>query len=338
MLYPRGCDKKEAKLRPLAQFENYLVHEFVEDYQDGLMSRRDMMRRVLHIVGGVAGTATILTKLGLTPMSRAEAAAQEATPAPVPVASSPLSVAADDPRIIGEEITFPNGDATIMAYQARPSGTGGTPVAEGPLPLVLICHENRGLQEHIRDVARRWAVQGYLATAVDLLSREGGTAAISDPAEIPSLLTGDVDPNRHVSDFQAAVDYYGTQTIADMNRIGMIGFCFGGGITWRAVEQMPELKAGAPYYGPPPPLEEVPNIKAAVLGVYSDDPSDFANEGRAELESALEEAGITFQINVYPGTQHAFHNDTSPRYNEEQAIAAWNDTLAWFSTYILGAA
>jgi carboxymethylenebutenolidase len=324
-------------LRPLAQFENYLVHEFVEDYQDGLMSRRDMMRRVLHITGSVAATATILTKLGLTPMTRS-AAAQEATPTPVAVAQSPLSVAADDPRIIGEDITFPNGDATIMAYQARPSGTGGgTPVAEGPLPLVLICHENRGLQEHIRDVARRWAVQGYLATAVDLLSREGGTAAIADPAEIPSLLTGDVDPNRHVSDFQAAVAYYATQTIADMNRIGMIGFCFGGGITWRAVEQIAELKAGAPYYGPPPPLEDVPNIKAAVLGVYSDDPNDFANEGRDELEAALEAAGVTFEIKVYPGTQHAFHNDTGQRYNEEQAIAAWNDTLAWFSQYVLNA-
>lgn len=325
-------------MRPLAQFESYLVHEFVDDYQDGLMSRRDMMRRVLHIVGSVAATATILTKLGVTAGVRG-VAAQESTPIAVPAAQSPLSVAADDPRIIGEDITFPNGDATIMAYQARPSGiASATPVAEGPLPLVLICHENRGLTEHIRDVARRWAVQGYLACAVDLLSRDGGTAAIADPAEIPSLLTSNVDPNRHVSDFQAAVAHYQADTAVDPEKFAMIGFCFGGGITWRAAEMIPELKAAAPYYGPPPPLDLVPDIKAAVLGVYSDDPGDFANEGRDDLVAALEAAGITFKINIYPGTQHAFNNDTSPRYNEEQAIAAWNDTLAWFSQYVLGAA
>ena len=114
----------------------------------------------------------------------------------------------------------------------------------------------------------------------------------------------------------------------------MIGFCFGGGITWRAATEIADLDAAVPFYGPPPPLEAVPNIQAAVLGVYSDDPSDFANEGRDELEAALEAAGVTFQINVYPDTQHAFHNDTGARYNEEQALIAWQDTLAWLGQYL----
>jgi carboxymethylenebutenolidase len=100
---------------------------------------------------------------------------------------------------------------------------------------------------------------------------------------------------------------------------------------------MPELRAAAPYYGPPPPLDAVPNIRAAVLGVYSDDPEDFANEGLEELTAALEEAGVTFQINIYPDTQHAFHNDTGPRWNEEQSLVAWNDTVARFETYVKGA-
>src|SRR5215217_3616107 len=143
---------KGGSMRPLGQFENYLVHEFVEDYEDGLMTRRDMIRRVLHITGGVAATATILTQLGVTPLSRL-AAAQEATPAAPSGPRSPISVAADDPRIVGEDITFQGSDATIMAYQARPSGTGGTPAASpaagAATPLVLICHENRGLTEHI---------------------------------------------------------------------------------------------------------------------------------------------------------------------------------------------
>ncbi|MDQ3780094.1 MAG: dienelactone hydrolase family protein [Chloroflexota bacterium] len=326
-------------MKELNQFENYLVHEFVEDYEDGIMSRRDMVRRVLHITGGVAATATLLSRMGV-------AAAQEGTPPPEPAPAgprSPLSVPADDPRIMAEEITFDGDDATIMAYQARPTEGAGiaspaassaaTPVAGGGLPLVLICHQNRGLRDHIRDVARRWAAEGYVACAVDLLSREGGTANIADPAEIPAILT-DADPMQHVADFQAAIAHYETQPFADTSRLGMTGFCLGGGITWRAATQIAELNAAAPYYGPPPPLDDVPNIQAAVLGVYSDDPNDFANEGRDELEEALDAAGITYLINIYPGTQHGFHDDTSARWNEEQALAAWNDTLAWFAQYI----
>lgn len=316
--------------RELSQFENYLVHEFVEDYVDGIMSRRDMVSRVLRITGGVAATATILTQLGVK-----SAAAQEGTPEPRPTPTGPRStesVAEDDPRIAAEEVRFlgANGDE-IMAYQAMPAD------GEGPFPVVLVSHENRGLTEHIRDVTRRWAAQGYLAAAVDLLSREGGTASIADPAAIPALLSDEAALPRHVDDFKAAAAHYATQEFADAARLGMTGFCFGGGITWRAATEMPELRGAAPYYGPPPPLEAVPNIRAAVLGVYSDDPDDFANEGLEELIAALEAAGVTFEINVYPGTQHAFHNDTGPRWNEEQALAAWNDTVAWFETYVKNA-
>lgn len=315
----------------LGQVEHYLIHEFIEDYEDGLLSRRGMVRRVVGITGGIATAATVLTAYGVQPISRA--AAQESTPAPI-TPQSERSVAADDPRIAGENVSFEGNDATLLAYQAQPAE------ASGPLPLVLVCHENRGLTEHIRDVARRWAVEGYLAVALDLLSREGGTDAIADPADAPGLLTRDVDINRHVGDFRAALDHYLAMTdLVDPDRIAMQGFCFGGGVTWRAAQQLPELKAAAPYYGPPPPLDQVPDIKAAVLGVYSDDPSDFANNGLEELRAALEEAGIVHEIKVYPGTQHAFHNDTGARYNAEQATAAWNDTVAWFAEHLqLGAA
>jgi carboxymethylenebutenolidase len=316
--------------RELSQFETYLVHEFVEDYVDGIMSRRDMMLRVLHITGGVAATATVLTQLGVK-----SASAQEGTPAPPPTPTGPrstVSVAEDDPRITASDVTLPGADgAEITAYQAMPS------FGDGPFPVVLICHENRGLTAHIQDVARRWAVEGYIGAAVDLLSREGGTASIADPAEIPALLSDDTKLQRHVDDFKAAAAHYATTGAADGARLGMQGFCFGGGITWRAATQMPELKGAAPFYGPPPPMEDVPNIRAAVFGVYSDDPDDFANEGRDELVAALEKAGVTFEIEVYPDTQHAFHNDTSPRWNEEQALAAWNDTVAWFATYVMNA-
>lgn len=327
-------------MRQLQPFEIYLIREFVEDYKDGLMTRRSMVKRVLAITGGVAATATVLSSLGITPMTRA-AYAQETTPV-VPAAQSPLSVGEDDPRIAAQDVTFEGNGATIMAYQAwpasaAPAATPGamvaSPVASG-FPVVLICHENRGLTEHIRDVTRRWAAEGYLALALDLLSRDGGTGAIADPDEIPALLTREVDPARHVGDFQAAVDYLGGVAEADTSRLAMTGFCFGGGITWRAATVMPELNAAAPYYGPAPDLDQVPNIRAAVLGVYSDDPEDFANDGLEELIAALEAAGITHQINIYPDTQHAFHNDTGPRYNPEAAEQAWRDTVEWFARYV----
>jgi carboxymethylenebutenolidase len=314
--------------------QKYLVHEFVEDYEDGLMSRRDMVSRVLKITGSAAASASVLTALGVK-----AGGAQESTPVMPDGPQSPLSVAEGDPRVVTDEITFPGGDGEmVMAYQAKPASAAGTPeagtpAATAPFPVVLICHENRGLTPHIHDIARRFAVNGYLACALDLLSREGGTAAIADPSSIPAILT-DGDPSRHVDDFQAAITHYGTDSEADTSRIGMNGFCFGGGITWRAATAIAELKAAVPFYGPPPPLDAVPNIQAAVLGVYSDDPNDFANEGLDDLRTALEEAGITHQINVYPDSQHAFHNDTGQRYSEAAALAAWSDTLAWFDQYL----
>lgn len=314
------------RLEHLNPMQRYLVHEFVEDYEDGLLSRRDMIGRVLHITGGIGAAAAALTALGVK-----TAGAQGATPAPPSEPQSPLSVSETDDRILAANVTFSGADeAFVRAYQVVPAAQLGE-----PLPLILICHENRGLTEHIRDVARRFAVEGYLACAIDLLSREGGTDAVEDPSEIPALLT-EGDMSRHVADFQAAIAHYDVSGEADLSRIGMTGFCFGGGITWRAATQIPELKAAVAWYGPPPPLEDVANIQAAVLGIYSDDPDDFANEGRDDLEAALEEAGVTYQINVYPDTQHAFHNDTGQRYNEEQAIAAWQDTLAWFDQYLSG--
>jgi carboxymethylenebutenolidase len=323
-------------LSPLNQMQRYLVHEFVDDYRDGLLSRRDLMAKIGYIAGGSAAAAAILTRFGIPEEG---AAAEIVLPPAQTEPQSPLSVPEDDPAVTTSEVTFPSGDVPYTAYEARPADEAtpaaeGTPVAAGPA-LVLVCHENRGLTDHIKDVARRYAKVGYVAAAVDLLSPEGGTAAVADPNAIPDLLSQG-DTNRHVAAFQAAIAYYQGSGDPAAASIGMTGFCFGGGIVWRTVTQAPELAAAVPYYGPPPPLEDVPNIEAAVLGVYSDDPGDFANEGRDELVAALEAAGVTYEIKVYPGTQHAFNNDTGQRYNEEQALAAWNDTLAWFGQYLGG--
>ncbi len=308
------------------QFEEYFVREFVEEYRVGHMSRRDMMRRVLYITGGVASAATLLGSLGVPAIAFAQAAPAPAAPARAP---SPLSVAPDDPAVSTQWISFTNSNdgATITAYEARPSD------ASGALPVILVCMRNQGVEPQIQDVTRRWAKLGYIAAAVDLLSREGGTSGIADKAQIPALLSG-ADPNRHVSDFQAAADYYATQPDADASRLGMNGFCFGGGIVWRTAEAIQTLKAAVPFYGAPPPLDQVPNIQAAVLGVYSSDPNDFANNNRDGLDAALTAAGITHQMNVYPDTHHDFYNDTGQAYNEAQALAAWGDAVNWMQAHV----
>jgi carboxymethylenebutenolidase len=328
-------------LSPLNQMQRYLVHEFVEDYQDGLLSRRDLMTKLGYIAGGSTAAAAILTWFGV---SADEAHAQEAS-TPVPAdPQSPISVPADDPSVTTTEITVPSGGVDYIGYEARPAdgiGTpmagaspmaGATPMASAPA-LILVCHENRGLTDHIRDVTRRLAKIGYVAVALDLVSPDGGTAAVEDPNSIPDILTAG-DFSRHVTAFKDTISFYQSNEETAAQRVGMIGFCIGGGITWQTATMEPRLLAAVPFYGPPPPLDQVPNITAAVLGIYSDDPGDFANEGREDLVAALEAAGVTHQINVYPGTQHAFHNDTGPRYNEEQALAAWHDTLAWFAQYL----
>lgn len=308
------------------QFEEYFVREFVEEYRVGHMTRRDMARRVLYITGGVASTASLLASLGVPTVAFAQT-----LPALAPSldSTSPLSVPPDDPAVSTQWISFTNSDdgASIMAYEARSS------TAASPMPVILVCHRNQGVEPQIQDVTRRWAKLGYIAAAVDLLSRDGGTSGVADKAKIPALLSG-TDPNRHVSDFQAAADYYAGQSDADATRLGMNGFCFGGGITWRSAEAIQTMKAAVPFYGAPPPIDQVPNIQAAVLGVYSSDPNDFANNDRDALEAALKAAGKTYQVNVYPDTHHDFYNDTGQSYNEQQALAAWNDAVSWMAKHL----
>ncbi len=334
-------------MKELNTFQKYFVEEFYDDYREGLLSRREFIRRVAYITGSMAAAASTMSLLGCTPMELPAPTevmpSLEATPAttevaaagegaetpaaqlePVPGAQSPLSVPEGDPAVMSSGVAFTSQGDEIMAYLARP-------VADGVYPGILVCHENRGLTPHIKDVTRRFGKAGYVALAVDLLSREGGTANV-DPDQVPALLS-DAPAERHVADFAAGLDYLQSLDYVDGERIGMTGYCFGGGITWRCAVALPELKAAVPFYGPAPELEQVPNINAAVFGVYAE-LDERINAGKDALEQALKDAGITYQMQVYPGVNHAFHNDTGQRYVEEQATRAWMDTLAWFEQHI----
>jgi carboxymethylenebutenolidase len=237
------------------------------------------------------------------------------------------TVSPDDPAVTAGDAQFPGqGGATLLGYLARPASGGSAPV-------VLVCHENRGLTDHIRDVTRRLAKAGYVALAVDLLSRQGGTAKLSADA-VPGAL-GSIDPNQFVADFRSGWEYLKGQSFAQAERVGMVGFCFGGGVTWSAATKMPELRAAVPYYGPPPPVEQLATVQAAVLAIYGGNDTRITSTEPA-VEAAMKKYNKVFDKVIYPGADHAFNNDTGPRYNAQAANDAWGKTLAWFGKYLKG--
>lgn len=230
----------------------------------------------------------------------------------------------DDPAIEAGMIEFPGTGATLLAYLVRPK-------AEDPFPAALACHENRGLTEHIRDVARRLAKAGYVALAVDLLSRQGGTSQLSAD-QVPGVL-GSMPPELFVQDFLAGWRFLQGQGFAQADRVGMTGFCFGGGVTWRVATQMPELKAAVPFYGPHPPVSDVPKINAAVLAIYGERDQRI-NQGIPAIEKAMGEHQKIYEKIIYPNADHAFFNDTGTRYSPEAARDSWARLLGWFGKYV----
>ncbi len=331
----------------LNHLQAYLAQEFIDDYNQGYMTRRQMLARIVGITGGIGSAATLLLMMGCRPVGQtsppagqpitpqsaqasptAAAAAPTVSGSPPPPATpdparSRLSVKPDDPAITANDVTFQGNGITQMAYLAQPR-------AGGPFPGLLVCHENRGLVEHIRDVTRRLGKAGYAALALDLLSRDGGTAKV-DPAQAPGKLTA--DPARNMADFQSAYEYLRSLSQVQKDKIGMIGFCFGGAMTWLMATAIPGLKAAVPFYGVNPPLEDVPKIRAAVLAIYGGN-DQRVNAGIPAIEEAMRANNKTFEMIVYPGAAHAFHNDTGPAWNEQAAEDAWQKALDWFRKYL----
>lgn len=309
-------------------FQNYLVEEFAEDYQEGQLTRRQALKLIASVTGSLLFANSILA--ACAPIEEAPPSAATQPPATDPAAGLPVTsahigtVAPGDPAVQAGPVQFEGQGATLMGYQALPA-------EGGPFPLILVCHENRGLNPHIEDVTRRLAKAGYAALAVDLLSRQGGTASVGSE-NVPGAL-GNTDPDQFVTDFQSGWEYMQTLENVQADRVGMVGFCFGGGVTWLMATRMPELKAAVPFYGPHPPLEDVPQIQAPVLGIYGEQ-DERINSGIPDIEAAMQANNKTFEYHIYPNAGHAFHNDTSSRYAPEAANDAWQRTLDWFGQYV----
>src|SRR5579859_5283686 len=341
--------------------QRYLAEEFAEDYHAGRISRRQALQLIASFTGSMllansflaacapppaaatAGAATTPTSgvatsgAATSAPTNVPASAIPSLPAvtPLPTAHSPLptspaapygTVVPDDPAVSAGPVTFPGSSATLMGYQAHPTG-----VAAGSFPVVLVCHENRGLTAHIQDVARRFAKAGYGALAVGFVSPEGRSARGGEGGAPGAL--GAIGPDQFVQDFANGRDYMQGQAFASVDHLGMVGFCFGGGVTWLVAEGLPQLKAAVPFYGPPPPVDKVPNIQAAVLALYGVFYNDTATTEPA-MEAAMQQAGKVFDKMIYPGAGHAFFNDTGANFNLAAAQGAWARTLAWFEKYL----
>jgi len=295
------------------------VQEQIEDlihlYVDGAFDRRELLKRVARYTGSVAAAIAMVGP---------EIMAQTAPPAGVPANAS---VPEDAPDVQWFWVQYAGEAGTLRGYFARPR------FETRRVPAVLVIHENRGLNDHIKDVTRRVARAGFVALGVDLLSRAGGTESFSDPAVATQALNRTTNAER-MADLQSSIEFLKTADFARPDRIGTVGFCFGGGLVFNLAFSVPELTAAVPYYGTPPnPLPSWDNMNARLLAIFSE--TDYAQNARIpEVVTGMVQRRKRMGLHLYPGTAHGFHNDTSPIYNAGAAADAWSKTIAFFNTHL----
>ena len=273
-----------------------------DEYTHLTLDRRGFMEKLTKLAGSGAAAAAI------APLLAANPAAAEIVPA-------------DDARLKGEDITWPGSGGNMMGYLVHPADQSGK------LPTVIVIHENRGLNAHIRDVARRVALEGFVALAVDYLSPLGGTPPDEEKAR---EMFGQLDPAQTVANGVATVAFLKGHELGN-GKVGAVGFCWGGGTVNNLAIAAPDLNAGVAYYGmQPKDPAEIAKIKAALLLHYAGE-DERIDAGIDAYKAALEAAGKDFTIYIYEGAQHAFNNDTSAaRYNKQAADLAWGRTIAFF--------
>jgi carboxymethylenebutenolidase len=302
--------------------QQYFATEIALDHADGIMPRREALRRLL-LLGLTLTSASSLLAACQADKNEGSGAPSDAAIEPSVSTPPPSVTVQPDAAVPTESITFPGVDGRILQ--------GAWATAVRPFGAVLVMHENRGLTEHIANVAGRFAAAGYAALALDLLSEEGGTASFADAGEVTGAL-GQVMPARFVEDMRSALDELVRRVPG--KKVGAIGFCFGGGVVWRLLgSKDPRVAAAAPFYGPLPSGVDFVGSQAAVLGVYAELDTNV-NGSRETATSLLAGAGLTHEIVTFLGANHAFFNDTGARYNAEAASAAWAKVLAWFGEHL----
>lgn len=285
------------------------VLQLFDQYVHGGLSRRGFLEGAQRYATGAAGAAGLLAAL-----SPQFAAAEQ--------------VAKTDPRIVArwQELDSPLGTGKVRGYLVKPARSA---TAAAKLPVVLVVHENRGLNPHIEDITRRLAVDGFLAFAPDALHPLGGYPGDEDKAR---ELFGKLDAPKTRADLVAATRFL--QALPEGNgRVGVVGFCWGGGIANYLATELPDLAAAVPFYGGNPPTDTVAKIKSP-LQIHFAANDERINAGWPAYEAALKAAGVPHEAFVYPGTQHGFNNDTTPRFDAAAAALAWQRTLAFFRAHL----
>jgi carboxymethylenebutenolidase len=294
----------------MTEIQQYLAEEVAEDLADGIITRREAMRRLGLLGLSASAASTFLASFTSAPATASASAARGGGRGEAVTAWEPVAP---------ESITFAGPRASLMAAWAA---------ARKPRGGVLVIHENRGLTEHIRTVAGRFAASGYSALALDLLSEEGGTGAFPDEAAVAARLA-QIDPARFVEDMQAGVGEVDRRV--QSRTLCAIGFCFGGGMVWRLLASGERrLDAAAPFYGPFPTDGDLSGTRAAVLGVYGGLDARV-NATQAAAKAALERARLKYEILTFSKADHAFFNDTGARFNPHAAAEAWRRALNWFN-------
>ena len=299
----------------MTEFQRYIAEEIATDHVDGLLSRREALRRLALLGMGTAAASALIAACGQS---------RPSTPAASTSASAPTTPA-------------PGMDTAVATTPARWAGPRGQLLgrwapAATPRGAVLVIHENKGLNDWVGSVAGRLAGVGYSALAIDLLSEEGGTATFSDPAGATAAL-GSIAPERFVADLRSGLDELRRRVPGQ--KLAAVGFCFGGGLVWRLLAAgEPRLSAAVPFYGPLPDKPDFAGSKnAAVLGFYGAlDQRVTSSEPAAA--AALAQAGLVHDLVVEPDADHAFFNDTGQRYNAAAAADAWRRVQDWFGRYL----
>jgi carboxymethylenebutenolidase len=304
---PREAMMDERPRKTASEFDQGLLDLF-DQYVHGVIDRRGFLE-----CAGKYAAAGVTAAMLLDALSPRFAQAQQ--------------VPADDKRLKIETVEWPSpkGSPKTKGYLVRPAK------AKGKLPAVLVVHENRGLNPHIEDVARRLALEGFMTLAPDALATLGGYPGDEDKAR---ELFGKLDQEKIREDFVAAVDYLKRRPDRS-GKVGVVGFCYGGGMANTLATRVPDLGGAVPFYGREAKTEEVPQIKAPLLIHYAEN-DERINAGAAGYEEALKAAKVKYEIFKYPGTQHGFNNDTTPRYDKAAATLAWKRTVDFFKKNLRG--
>ena len=289
-------------MKKATDFDQKLLNLF-DRYAHGLINRREFLEGASKFAVGGLSAAAILESLN-------------------PKYVQAQQIPEDDPQLRTETIEYPSpqGSGTIRAYLARPANSSGN------LPGVVVIHENRGLNPHIKDVARRTGLAGFLALAPDALTPLGGYPGNDDEGR---TLQRQLDRGKMTEDFVAAALHLKSHPECS-GRIGVVGFCFGGGMANTLAVRLPGLAAAVPFYGGQPATEDVPKIKAPLLLHYAGLDARV-NKGWPDYEAALKANGVTYTAHIYGGANHGFHNDTTPRYDQAAATLAWQRTIDFFN-------